>query len=160
MANYSALFFQNFRPPKKLKPKVHAQNRRHSGPILLCRTQIFSTPIFCLRKRPRNFQFVRLKLSITKLSITKFWSFWAVGVFILKYTVCKKRHRIQWKIGLQNGNSVFFCCGLFRFFLLWSVSGSIENSNLDRTCQSWYFYLLGVLLPRPFVAKNLVGKLP
>ena len=35
IANFSALFFQGFRPPKKFTPKIHVQKCRHSSPISL-----------------------------------------------------------------------------------------------------------------------------
>ena len=54
IANFSALFFQGFRPPQKFTPKIHVQNCRHSSPISLSWTQNLFTAIFCLRGRPRN----------------------------------------------------------------------------------------------------------
>ena len=54
MANFSALFFHGFRPPKKFTPKIHVQNCRHSFPISLSWTQNLFTAIFCLRGRPRS----------------------------------------------------------------------------------------------------------
>ena len=48
IANFSALFFQGFRPPEKFTPKIHVQNCRHSSPISLSRTQNLFTAIFCL----------------------------------------------------------------------------------------------------------------
>ena len=54
IANFSALFFQGFRPPKKFTPKIHVQNCRHSSPISLSWTQNLFTAIFCLRGRPRR----------------------------------------------------------------------------------------------------------
>ena len=53
IANFSALFFQGFRPPKKFTPKIHVQNCRHSSAISLSWTQNLFTAIFCLRGRPR-----------------------------------------------------------------------------------------------------------
>ena len=52
IANFSALFFQGFRPPKKFMHKIHIQNCRHSSPISLSRTQNKFTAIFCLQGRP------------------------------------------------------------------------------------------------------------
>ena len=49
---FGSLFFQGFRPPKKLTPKIHVQNCRHSSPISLSWTQNLFTAIFCLRGRP------------------------------------------------------------------------------------------------------------
>ena len=40
-ANFSALFFQGFRLPKKFTPKIHVQKCRHSSPISLSWTQIY-----------------------------------------------------------------------------------------------------------------------
>ena len=54
IANFSALFFQGFRPPKKSTPKIHVQNCRYTSPISLSWTQNLFTAIFCLRGRPRN----------------------------------------------------------------------------------------------------------
>ena len=53
IASFSALFFQGFRPPQKITPKIHVQNCRHSSPISLSWTQNLFTAIFCLRGRPR-----------------------------------------------------------------------------------------------------------
>ena len=53
IANFSALFFQGFRPPRKFTPKIHVQNCRHSSPISLSWTQNLFTAIFCLRGRPK-----------------------------------------------------------------------------------------------------------
>ena len=52
IANFSALYFQGFRPPKKFTPKIHVQNCRHSSPISLSWTQNLFTAIFCLWGRP------------------------------------------------------------------------------------------------------------
>ena len=52
IANFSALFFQGFRPPKEFTPKIHVQNCRHSSPISFSWTQNLFTAIFCLRGRP------------------------------------------------------------------------------------------------------------
>ena len=53
MANFSALFLQGFRPPKKFTPNIHVQNGRHSSPISLSGTHNLFTAIFCLRGRPK-----------------------------------------------------------------------------------------------------------
>ena len=45
--------------------------------------------------------------------MTKFWSLWAEGVFVVKYTdVWKISPKIQVKIGLKNWN-LFLCSVLF-----------------------------------------------
>ena len=46
IANFSALFFKGFRPPKKFTPKIHVQNCRHSSPISPSWTQNLFTAIF------------------------------------------------------------------------------------------------------------------
>ena len=51
---FFGLLFPGFQPPPaKIPANIHAQNRRHSSPISLSRTQDFFTPIFCLQGRPR-----------------------------------------------------------------------------------------------------------
>ena len=53
IANFSALFFQGFRSPKKFTPKIHFRNCRHSYPSSLSWTQNLFTAILCLRGRPK-----------------------------------------------------------------------------------------------------------
>ena len=51
-ANFSASFFQGFRPPKKFTPKIHVQSAFLSN--FTSWTQNLFTAIFCLRGRPKN----------------------------------------------------------------------------------------------------------
>ena len=53
-ASFSASFYEGSAPPPPKKKKIHAQNRWHSSPISLSRTQKLFTPIFCLRERAKN----------------------------------------------------------------------------------------------------------
>ena len=52
---FFGLVFLGFQPPppRKITPKIHAQNCRHSL-ISLSRTQDFFTPIFCSQRRSKN----------------------------------------------------------------------------------------------------------
>ena len=64
IANFSALFFQGFRPPKKFTHEIHVQNCRHSSPISLSWTQNLFTAIFCLRGKPTVTDFRGLANSV------------------------------------------------------------------------------------------------
>ena len=42
IANFSALLFQGFRPPKEFTPKIHVQNCQHSSPFHVLEPKIYS----------------------------------------------------------------------------------------------------------------------